>query len=286
MFHEADLSPRLGYRPKGEEIDGSFVLHGRTMLLEAKWTRDPHPASSLYQFRGKVDGKLVGTIGLFVSMAGFSEDAINALIAGKELNLILADGDDIRAIASRQISITDTLNRKLRAAAETGIPFLPISGITQTVRRVFIVEGSFDLRVLESVRRILGSKESFTTVPTGGPFNMPLMARALLAEAREGVRFVLIADDEGLPAKSRREITEFVTQEADPGTAEFIFFQPDLDIALGLTPESTSWHDRRRLRQLGPEQLDELIRYTNLPARAKRIPEIATLLRELNIKIE
>lgn len=37
------------------------------MLLEAKWTKNPMPASSLYQFKGKIDGKLAGTLGLFTA---------------------------------------------------------------------------------------------------------------------------------------------------------------------------------------------------------------------------
>lgn len=48
VLDDAGLSPRLAYRPKGEEIDGSFVIAERTMLLEAKWTSDPQPASALY----------------------------------------------------------------------------------------------------------------------------------------------------------------------------------------------------------------------------------------------
>lgn len=60
MLDEADLSPRLAYRPKGEEIDGSFVISERTMLLEAKWTADPQPASALYQFIGNGRSPIAG----------------------------------------------------------------------------------------------------------------------------------------------------------------------------------------------------------------------------------
>lgn len=61
------LDPRTSFRPLGEEIDGFFELRDRTYLLEAKWRRDPLPASDLYAFKGKVDGKLVGTIGVLMS---------------------------------------------------------------------------------------------------------------------------------------------------------------------------------------------------------------------------
>lgn len=85
------------YKAKGEQIDGSFYLDGTFILLEAKWHADPIPASTLYQFKGKVDGKLVGTLGVFISMSGYSEDAVDALTAGKSLNLILFNKEDIDA---------------------------------------------------------------------------------------------------------------------------------------------------------------------------------------------
>ena len=61
------------------------------MLFEAKWTGDPVPASMLYQFRGKLEGKLTGTLGIFISIGGYSADAVDALVAGKSLNLVLFD---------------------------------------------------------------------------------------------------------------------------------------------------------------------------------------------------
>ena len=56
-------------------------MGGKTYLLEAKWRKQPIPASDLYAFKGKVDGKLVGTIGVFISMSDYSADAIDALKA-------------------------------------------------------------------------------------------------------------------------------------------------------------------------------------------------------------
>src|SRR6202011_1415515 len=97
-----------------------FFYQGRVLLLEAKWTQDPQPASSIYQFRGKVEGKLIGTIGVFISMSGYSVAAVAALMAGKVINVILFNDDDMRAIASGQFSFGDALDRKLRDAAEYG----------------------------------------------------------------------------------------------------------------------------------------------------------------------
>ncbi|WP_440800685.1 hypothetical protein [Pseudomonas syringae] len=65
FLSDEDMEPRTNMRPTGEEIDGSFAMGDRFFLLEAKWHADPIPASSLYAFKGKVDGKLIGTIGAF-----------------------------------------------------------------------------------------------------------------------------------------------------------------------------------------------------------------------------
>ena len=83
------LDERTSYKVSGEQIDGSFFLDGMVFLLEAKWHTDAVPASTLYQFKGMVDGKLSGTIGVFISMSGYSKDAVDALTLGKSLNLIL-----------------------------------------------------------------------------------------------------------------------------------------------------------------------------------------------------
>jgi hypothetical protein len=118
------LDPRSSYKADGEQIDGSFFLDGNVFLLEAKWHKDELPASSLYQFKGKVDGKLTGTIGVFISMSGYSKDAVDALTLGKSLNVILFGQEDIEAVITGKVSFKATLKSKLRKAAEEGIVYL------------------------------------------------------------------------------------------------------------------------------------------------------------------
>ncbi len=119
------LSPRRRYRPSGEEIDGSFVLSDRVYLIELKWEQKKLPASTLYEFRGKVEGKLEGTLGVLISMSGYSNDAIDALVRGKTTNIILFDQADVEAIVGGKTWFRDLLRRKLRVAAERGLPYKP-----------------------------------------------------------------------------------------------------------------------------------------------------------------
>jgi hypothetical protein len=140
IFLHDDLEPRTGYRRPGEQIDGSIYLDGRIFLLEAKWHADPLPASTLYQFKGKVDGKLAGTIGIFISMSGYAEDAVDALVLGKALNVILFDQRDMDAVIVRGAGFKSVLKLKLRKAAEEGAIYFPAEGELVTAKKTRSVE--------------------------------------------------------------------------------------------------------------------------------------------------
>ncbi|MCX5060371.1 restriction endonuclease [Streptomyces sp. NBC_00452] len=131
LLDKEGMAPRTSFRPAGEEVDGSFLHEGRFYLLEAKWWMGKVPASAVYQFKGKVDGKLVGTIGVFISMSEYGPDAVDALRVGKELNIILFDRDDVFAAATDGFS--EVLRHKLRLAAELGEVFVPYAATNPPV---------------------------------------------------------------------------------------------------------------------------------------------------------
>tara|TARA_R110002020_G_scaffold50791_2_gene143673 strand:- start:11331 stop:12377 length:1047 start_codon:yes stop_codon:yes gene_type:complete len=140
LFSHDKLEPRAGYKPSGEQIDGSIYLDGRVYLLEAKWHADPLPASTLYQFKGKVDGKLLGTVGIFISMSGYGDDAVDALTLGKGLNVILVDRSDMDSAIIRQNGIKQILLLKIRKAAEEGVIYFPVEGDLVTANETRTVE--------------------------------------------------------------------------------------------------------------------------------------------------
>jgi hypothetical protein len=119
------LEAKTSYRPKGEEIDGSFFWQGQTFLLEAKWLKNPVPASTVYSFKGKVDGKFHTTSGIFISMNGYSPDAVEAVKAGKSLNVIFFDGEDMVQIFLGNVPFLDMFKYKLRQAGDTGAIYAP-----------------------------------------------------------------------------------------------------------------------------------------------------------------
>jgi len=147
ILQNEGLEPRSGYKPEGEQIDGSFFWQGQTFLLEAKWVKDPLPASSIYAFKGKLDGKFHTTSGVYISVNGYSKDLEDALKFGKSLNIILFDKEDIPLLFNGQVSFTDMLKFKLRQAGDTGSLQVPyklaedaknISNIKPTTLQDFI----------------------------------------------------------------------------------------------------------------------------------------------------
>ncbi len=290
MLTEAGLAPRIRFRPRGEEIDGSFFHRDRVLLLEAKWTRDSLPASSIYEFRGKVEGKLVGTIGVFISMGGFSRDAVNALVAGKTINTILFDGDDIRAIAAGQVSFPAALDQKLRAAAETGTPYLPLrdpvsrrpldlarpardTGLTATV----IVEGLSDARLIHLIADALRPPgRQLEVVPAGGAFNLAAVANTVYNAAGDSP-VIIIADGDGQPEAIRRHIAASL-DTLTPGASTQIqihILDPELEEALGFAEGTPAPPQRGSLRD-GASAAD-------IRQLARDNPQLQALLRALGL---
>jgi Restriction endonuclease len=114
------LDAEPSYRGDGEQIDGYFTMDYRHFLLEAKWRGLPVTASDVFAFQGKLRGKLLGTLGLFVSISGFAEDAPSALVFGKEIDVLLADRSDIQIALESTRTFQEMVRVKMREAARTG----------------------------------------------------------------------------------------------------------------------------------------------------------------------
>jgi hypothetical protein len=120
LFQIFDLNPREAFSVVGEQIDGSFILDHETYLLEAKWEAKPVCEAPLLTFRGKIEGKSAITRGLFLSINGFSSQAMAAITRGKQPTFILADGADLSPVFEQSIRFDDLLRQKVNNLAQTG----------------------------------------------------------------------------------------------------------------------------------------------------------------------
>ena len=128
IFDLFDLDPRAAFNLAGEQIDGAFSFEGTDYLLEAKWQKKPVAAKELDGLAGKLTRKLDNTLGLFLSINGYSEEAVDTFSTGRRM-VILMDGRDLMAVLEGRIDLIQMLLRKRRHAAETGAIYLQIQEI-------------------------------------------------------------------------------------------------------------------------------------------------------------
>lgn len=129
LFELFDLDPKASFKNTGEQIDGAFSLEGTDYLFEAKWQKDLVGVQDLDAFSSKVQRKLDNTLGVFLSMNGFSPNGIVAHSTGRP-SVILMDGADLMAVLEERIDFVTLLLRKKRHAAQTGNIFLHVHEIT------------------------------------------------------------------------------------------------------------------------------------------------------------
>ena len=77
---------------KSEQIDGALKIGAIRALLEVKWVNSGLAASELYAFLGKVEGKFIGTVGIFISRVELSPNFLNSLRSGRRQSVIVIHG--------------------------------------------------------------------------------------------------------------------------------------------------------------------------------------------------
>jgi len=118
LFRLFDLTPRSPFKRTGEQIDGSFVLDRDHYLLEAKWTRDRVILGDLRDLDGAVGSSLDNTLGLFISIEGFSEEGLTAYLKGARPRIVCMDGADLFMVLDGRIDLADLLQRKKDIAVQ------------------------------------------------------------------------------------------------------------------------------------------------------------------------
>jgi hypothetical protein len=119
----SSLETTEAFRTNGEQIDGAVKYDGEHYLIEAKWHDTASSNESLYQFAGKVEGKMYGR-GIFISINTFSDNVVKSLVMGKAVKTILVDGEDLTFIVEGLLTFAETLDRKVKAAQTRGAIYI------------------------------------------------------------------------------------------------------------------------------------------------------------------
>jgi len=112
VFEEENILLKRSYHTidnKSEQIDGAIEVLNRVILFEVKWVEKNLAASELYAFIGKIDNKLFGTLGLFISKNKLSDNFLSAITRGRRRNVLIIHGSDIDLIFKKSVPINDYL---------------------------------------------------------------------------------------------------------------------------------------------------------------------------------
>lgn len=107
------------FRIEGEQLDGAVKYDGHYYLVELKWGKGKTEPKEIGHFFYKVDGKLQAR-GLFIAMNGFSDGAIANLPKGKELKVLLLDGNHFANVIYGLYKFQELLEHAIRQASLRG----------------------------------------------------------------------------------------------------------------------------------------------------------------------
>jgi hypothetical protein len=127
LFATFSLEPSQPFRVTGEEIDGALYFHNETYLIEAKWTAAKTSAQALYAFNEKIRRKSDFTRGIFISINGYTNEALEAYRTGAASRAVLLDGAHLMRVLDRAIGLPELLARVTRELTQRGSVYLPVS---------------------------------------------------------------------------------------------------------------------------------------------------------------
>ncbi|WP_438349442.1 hypothetical protein ACP8HI_01770 [Paenibacillus sp. FA6] len=131
LFNVYDIALMESFRRNegGEQIDGAFKLEGWHYLVEIKWTQQVTDMKQLDSLYGKVARSGKQTMGLFVSIGGWSSHVIPLMKQQPDKSIFLMDGFDLRLVLTQEISLIDLLQKKIAKFNIKSEPFLSANSI-------------------------------------------------------------------------------------------------------------------------------------------------------------
>jgi hypothetical protein len=118
-----DMEPRLSYDLAYEQIDGSLSFDTDDYIVEARWRTERTDRGDLDIFKSKVERKGRNALGIFVSVNGFTSDALAQYAFSSPF--IVFTGEDIFMVFDGRVRLDELIRAKKRPVNETGNCDLP-----------------------------------------------------------------------------------------------------------------------------------------------------------------
>jgi hypothetical protein len=100
---------------KGEQLDGAIKYDGKYYLIELKWFAEKLEPKHIGAFYFKVEGKMDAR-GIVIAMNGFTEGVLGTLPKGKELRVMLLDGNHLANVIYGHYRFHELLDHAIKFA--------------------------------------------------------------------------------------------------------------------------------------------------------------------------
>jgi hypothetical protein len=124
LMDYAEVDNRRPYMDRGRQIDGSITVDGTTYLVELKFTCNQADAPDVDSLLSKVNTKADNTMGIMVSMSGYSAVAVQQASFART-PLLLLDHSHLYMVLGGIKTFPDLVRRVRRHSSQTGTALLP-----------------------------------------------------------------------------------------------------------------------------------------------------------------
>lgn len=125
-----EMPHRRPYKADDRQIDGSLTLEGTTYLVELKFTNSQTGAPDIDTFLAKVSNKADNTMGVFLSMAGYSSVAISQA-SKPRTPIVLLDASHVFLVLQGLWELPELISRLRQHSSQTSEAYLPASKLSR-----------------------------------------------------------------------------------------------------------------------------------------------------------
>jgi len=130
-LHEIPVFRSFTRNEGGEQIDGAFKLDGWHYVVECRWRKEPADIRQLDGLLGQIQRSGKQTMGLFVSINGWSENVAPLLKQNPEKCVLLMDGYDLRCVLAMEADLRELLMAKLACLNLDAEPHLGVKAFLE-----------------------------------------------------------------------------------------------------------------------------------------------------------
>jgi hypothetical protein len=123
LLHNVPVFRSFTRNDGGEQIDGAFKLEGWHYLVECRWRKKLADIRELDGLSGQLNRSGKQTMGLFLSINGWSDNVVPLLKQSPQKSIILMEGSDLRCALTGTPSLPDLILAKAAKLSLEGEPY-------------------------------------------------------------------------------------------------------------------------------------------------------------------